>query len=162
MSYDWSRRTSLQAAWGIGVVSVVAVYVVSVFWTYYGLQSAGYLALGVTLGVPLLALVSGPTGIWQRRTVFALFVFGVVALIVGVIGSGVVSALTAPVNPSEYYYGFDYDWTTNTLRFGLTRTGAVYDSTVHPNRGSVLLGALVIALGLYGRLPERWVGQIQE
>lgn len=143
--------------WCCVALFVAVVYALVMFYGFYGSVSVALPALVLVVGGPLLVKLVAPAGQWHRRTVVALFVLGSVATLVGIIGSGAVSTAGAPVNPSQYHWGYEYNWAANTLHFGLTRDGTMYPSSVRPNRGSLLLGIATTTLGVYGRMPPAWL-----
>lgn len=142
----------------MGVLVLAVAYVVGMFWTRYGLESVtfGWLFVGVAL--PITIAVVGPSGQWDRRLVLALVALGVLAIVDGIIGSGVVGTM-GPMSRGGAPWVVEYDWGTNTLRFGRTSPSGTPPKHVQPNRRSVLIGTLALAVGLYGRLPRRWLTQ---
>ena len=145
----------------IGILSVVVAvgYVAGLGWTMYGMQPLWPFWTWVLIGVgaPLLWLVIVDERSRSHWVAGLLVGLGVGLTILGWIGSGVVSDLSA-YGGEDVYYGITYDWASNTLRFGETMPEANYPAHVHPNRsllaGSTLLIVLGISLGLMDRTAD--------
>lgn len=137
--------------------SIVAVgYVAGLGWTMYGMQPLWPFWTWVLIGVGSLLLWLITTDKRTRETyVSAILIgLGVGLVFTGLIGSGVVSDLTAYYG-EDVYYGITYDWTTNTLRFGKTIPEGHYPAHVHPNRPLILGGTLLATLGIYLGFTDR-------
>lgn len=140
----------------LGAVALLAAagYQLALFWVNYGPVPYHDLGMLALLALPVgLAVTAGP-GAWDRRTVVALLVFGVAASFVGVVGYGGGAADVLVTGP-DAYHAFRYDWATNTLRYGDAVPGRTPVGSVSPNRPSVLLGTVALALGGYGWMPRR-------
>ncbi|MFD1513999.1 hypothetical protein [Halomarina rubra] len=131
----------------------VLAYEFALLWSRYGPVSVGSpWSLGL-LAMPVVLMLTATRGRWDSRTVVALLVLGVVASAVGFLES--TATVVEPALTGETYYALEYDWQSNTLLFGETAPGGTPVGSARPNRLSAVLGAVALALGVYGWLPRQ-------
>lgn len=149
-----ARRAGLHLFAAALAVTVSMCYLGAMLLTLYGPFGDSWLFVVLALPVVFLSLGSNPH--WDRRTVGALVCLGVVAGCVGLYGDGSSGFALGTYGP-DAFYTYAYDWQTNTLHHGMTNPGSSPLVRTRPNRESLVVGAISLALGIYGMLPDRWL-----
>lgn len=129
-------------------------YLLAMAWARFGPVADGWQF--VLLAIPVVGLALGSNWHWERRTVAALVVLGVVGVTLGIGGNGVFGIEPLRELGPNAYYAFNYDWQTNTLHFGMTNPGVEPLYGARPDRPMTALGVATLALGMYGWVPRRW------
>lgn len=102
--------------------------------------------LRLLVGVAAGTLLTAPWLNWRQRTAALAVVVGIVGFLFGVYG-GAVTCHEAEYGVPTTDHGIEYDWWTNTLRFGENVDGENYRCQGTPNRTALLTGYALTSAG---------------